>query len=643
MDLGKLALAEMDLDRTTEGREREVAEFLIREQFLNGALWKKFVDQFRERIDGDTAGWRGEFWGKSMRGAAMIYRFFPDPDLYRAMTETVRDMLTAADPDGKVTSYTGENEYRVWDLWCRKYVMLGMEYYYVICGDDALKSQIVSFLKGLADDILCHVGKEDGKIPITSSGRWKGVNSSSILEPMVKLYRMTDEKRYLDFASYIVGEGCAEGIDLFECAFEDKKMPYQYGVTKAYEIMSCFEGLYEYYLVTGVEKYRETVIRFAEALMKSEVTTVGSIGLTHELFDHGAVRETAPHDDVLQETCVTVTWMKLLSRLFKLTGDPKYADEIEKSWFNAYLGAVNFRKNDSPYMYAKFVKKYGCPVLKRTFLPFDSYSPITAARRGSKVGGNQMLSDGSYFGCCAAIGGAGVATYLGNAVVKAGDGVCLVLYQNGKYRFRLDGEDVLLSVDTDYPIGTKVRVGVEKTGEKAMKLRMRIPGWCESCSFTEPSVKNGGWIVADVRASKWSAELDFAMPVKRLFPMKWEEDQIVLEKQTIGPVLTSVRQSPEELDYVAFKRGPVVFALDERLGRKADANFDLKPEIAHVVPGKNNKNVTDAGIDAAVTLELTEKDGNTVTLMDYASAGQDWKSIITVWLHHKNSFSGIRQ
>ena len=53
-------------------------------QLLDGELWARFVQQFNEDSDFD-AGWRGEYWGKMMRGAAMTYAYTKNPLLYSAM------------------------------------------------------------------------------------------------------------------------------------------------------------------------------------------------------------------------------------------------------------------------------------------------------------------------------------------------------------------------------------------------------------------------------------------------------------------------------------------------------------------------------------------------------------------------------
>ena len=55
------------------GRANWAVNFLLSEQMKDRALWAKFVQQFRDQIDHTDRGWRGEFWGKTMRGAALIY------------------------------------------------------------------------------------------------------------------------------------------------------------------------------------------------------------------------------------------------------------------------------------------------------------------------------------------------------------------------------------------------------------------------------------------------------------------------------------------------------------------------------------------------------------------------------------------
>lgn len=158
----------------------------------------------------------------------------------------------------------------------------------------------------------------------------------------MKLYNITEEERYLDFATHIVNEGGTDIGNIFDLAYDNKLYPYQYPYTKAYEMTSCFEGLLEYYKITENEKYKESVINFAERILESDFTIIGGCGCEGECLDNSTISQAdSSNHEVMQETCVTVTMMKFFYNLNCFTGDPKYADAFERSMYNAFLGSIN--------------------------------------------------------------------------------------------------------------------------------------------------------------------------------------------------------------------------------------------------------------------------------------------------------------
>jgi DUF1680 family protein len=249
-------------------------------------MWKRFVTQFSFNSDDKDIGWRGEYWGKMMRGAVWIYSCTKDRELYSILEYTVRDLISKQDQFGRISSYSIESEFKGWDLWARKYCLLGLQYFDEICEDSDLKSLIRDSMCRQADYIVEKIGNREGQKEIQSaSSHWRGINSCSILEPFVRLYNLTSEQKYFDFASYIVNVcETVDGTNIFKMAIEDKLYPFEYKVTKAYEMMSCFEGLAEYYRVTGIEKYKKAVLNFGKKVLESEVSVIGSCGCTHELL-----------------------------------------------------------------------------------------------------------------------------------------------------------------------------------------------------------------------------------------------------------------------------------------------------------------------------------------------------------------------
>ena len=67
-------------------------KFLINTQIGNEKLWAKLVDQYRRKTDG-KGQYKGEYWGKIMRGAALICKYTENSELYATLEYTVRDMI----------------------------------------------------------------------------------------------------------------------------------------------------------------------------------------------------------------------------------------------------------------------------------------------------------------------------------------------------------------------------------------------------------------------------------------------------------------------------------------------------------------------------------------------------------------------
>ena len=640
-DVKQDALALIDAKKKFYGVADDAVRFLTRDALCDVALWKKFVQVFRDQQDGDNLGWRGEYWGKSMRGAAMVYAYSQDETLYGVLTDTVRDLLTVAESDGRVSSYRRDQEIRAWDLWCRKYVLLGLEYYYDVCKDEALKREIVPFLCGCADAIIARVGTGEGQIPIErTSESWGSLNSSSLLEPIVRLYRLTGAKTYLDFASYIVEQGGSSMANIFELAYENKLYPYQYGVSKAYEMISCFEGLMEYYYVTGIEKYKTAVVNFGKALIDSDVTVIGSLGATHELLDHAKNRQTAPTDCVRQETCVTVTWMKFCARLLRLTGESCFADCMETSFYNAYCGALNTEhRTYEKYLYNKFIERLKYKSYVDSFLPFDSYSPLTPGTRGRQIGGCQPFPDTTYYGCCACIGAAGIGSYLETAVLSDADGLLVNFFEAGEMTCSYHGESVRISMQTEYPRLGSIRMNVQKETANPLILKVRIPAWSQDTLLVNgvPYKPENGYAVFAIENQETTVALAFDLSLRVIKPIVWDTDVVYTDRSVTtatgyGAGRQEIHHLPEDDRYVSLARGPITLAADSRMGKAADSKFTFQSENGIPVYTLSEKNEIADGKKCVVHCVMKDANGNEFSLIDYGSAGRDWRTVITAWL-----------
>ena len=586
-----------------------IINYTIENQLTDVDTWLLLVDQFRLMEDSINNGWRGEYWGKMMRGASLTYRATKNEKLYTVLKETVLDILTTQDEHGRFSTYTTDTEFQSWDVWSRKYVLLGMMYFIDICKSQALKSKILTALKKHADYIIAHIGEGRGKKSIFDTCTLIGaMNSCSILEPFVKLYTLTGKQRYLDFATYLVDSGLCKDSSLIDLALEKKLYPYQYPQTKAYEMMSCFEGVLEYYKVVGNPDHLRAVENFVELLIESDYTVIGGSGCRHEFLDNSTLTQTEPASmEVMQETCVTVTLMKLCAKLLALTGKAQYAEYIERSGLNAMYGAVNTENQKMERTFVRTWLEGGRTVIldEHEAFPFDSYSPLYNDRRGLRCGGVQLLQGGRCYGCCVCIGSAGTALTSLFSVMKGNDGIYVNLYNDARFTTDVFGDRVRLDMRANPYDPKGAKITVDGKGQR-FAVALRMPTWAEKLTVTVnaetvPTFERDGYLVIEREWGKDKIELKLTAPVKM---------------RVIG-------------GKIAFTKGPIALATDLR-HRDPASPISLAAKDGKSVRARRVENTA---FESNLTLELATKDG-TITLCDYAQAGKNFDdeyTCLTVW------------
>lgn len=550
------------------------------------------IEPFRHR--NETRMWQSEFWGKWIQGAIAAYDYNHDPELLAILKNAVSGLLATQTPDGYIGNYSPDARLEQWDIWGRKYTLLGLLAYYDLTGDrEALKGA-----SRVADNLLTQVGP--GKAEIVKTGNYRGMPSSSILEPVVYLYRRTGEKKYLDFAQYIADSWETEnGPKLVSKALAgvpvSERFPhpeswwsYENG-QKAYEMMSCYEGLLELYRITGKQEYVSAVVKAVDNIIEQEINIAGS-GSAFECFYHGVKFQDQPTYHTM-ETCVTMTWMKLCFNLLRLTQDPKYADQIEKSTYNALLASL---KGD------------GSQIAK--------YSPLGGIRHA----GEEQC--GMHINCCNANGPRAFMMLPLVAAMGNGSEIFVNLYGESRIQIPLTGKNkVVLEQSSGYPVTNEVEMNVNPDKSEPFTLAFRIPSWSENTEVTVNGEK-----VKEVKPGSY-------LKLNRT----WNKyDKVVLKFDLSGKLVTLGNSQ-------AILRGPVVLARDTRFSdgfiydaaviREEKGKVNLEP--SQNIPEGIWMSFT-APMVLGTDLEGEFRNPRQVSFCDFASAGNTWgeDSRYRVWI-----------
>lgn len=551
------------------------------------------VEPFRHRTE--TRWWQSEFWGKWFLSAVDAYKYTGDAELKLNLEKAIDGLLATQTPDGYIGNYAPDTQLKAWDVWGRKYSLLGLLAYYELTKD----STVLTAAQNLADHLLKQIGP--GKADIAKLGNHRGMAAGSILEPIVLLYNFTGEKRYLSFANYIVERWeSKDGPQLVAKALDDvpvsKRFPkpkkwwtWEQG-QKAYEMMSCYDGLAELYRTSGNADYLLACAKVFRNIVDNEINIVGS-GASVECWYDGKENQIV-NAFRQNETCVTMTWMKYLFQLYKLNGNSAYIDLFEKTAYNALLGSMF---NDGS--------------------TFAKYTPLTGVH---SHGEDQCGMD---INCCAANGPRALMLLPQIAYMKDIDGIIVNLYGDGEADVNVAGTDIVVKQSSDYPKSGKIVIEIAPNRPIVFSLKLRIPNWSEKTVLRV----NGETI--EVTAGSYAE-------IKREWKKK-DKIELLLDMQT------RIFYSSNNLQkFAAIERGPIVLARDKR--------FDVIDEDEVVSPVLNKEGTFELVPVASDKVWLlfkgrfvvgTEREAEfnkpvELHLCDFASAGNTWdfNSRYRVWL-----------
>ncbi|WP_309707789.1 beta-L-arabinofuranosidase domain-containing protein [Armatimonas sp.] len=283
--------------------------------------------------------WIGEHIGKWLHAATLAWQNTGDEKLKEKLAGAVKELIACQEADGYLGTYVKGQRFGLykgadWDVWSHKYCLIGLLTWWEYTKDAAA----LACCQRMGDLLCATFGTEPGQKSLLSAGTHVGMAATSVLEPMVLLARASKSKKYLDFCRYIV-----------EVAWEEPRGPKVLSTLtatgkvnktangKAYEMLSNLVGLCELYRETGEKRYLVGPQKAWDDIVANQLYLTGSMSYGEHFHDDHALPN-APRNNI-GETCVTVTWLQLSWQLLRLTGQGKYAHEIERSQYNHLAAA----------------------------------------------------------------------------------------------------------------------------------------------------------------------------------------------------------------------------------------------------------------------------------------------------------------
>ena len=456
------------------------------------------------RNPAEREGWSGEHVGKWLHAASIMWQYTRDPALRRRMDEAVTTLIACQAPDGYLGTYSQKDRWGGWDVWTHKYNLIGLLSYYEATGD----RRALDAARRIGDLLINTFG--EGKRDIIASGTHVGMAATSVLEPVVLLARDSGDPRYLEFARYIVrAYDQPNGPKIIQSLLKTHSV-YKTANGKAYEMMSNLVGLCELYRQTGERRYLEPCLIAYDDIVANQMYITGGVSLG----EHFQAPHHLPNTGAVSENCAQVTWLQLCIQLFRLTGDAKYADTIERIAYNHLLAAQ--KPSGEALCY---------------FTPLAGKKPYTTSMN-----------------CCTSSGPRGIALLTTIAYTTGPRSIQVNFFEPSTLETTIEGVKVKIRQASWYPRHFAPDVIVEPEAPVNFSLLVRKPGWCSSGAL----VLNG----------KFLPDSPVQQGYMRISRAWHKGDHVQVAFDGPGAV---VRGTGTNAGLVAVQRGEFLVALDARL------------------------------------------------------------------------------
>lgn len=405
---------------------------------------------------------------------------------------------------------------------------------------------------------------------------------------LVKLYRTTGEKRYLDLAKFFLD---ARGMrdDGQEYSQSHIKVTEQReAVGHAVRATYLYSGMADVAAILGDKAYLNAITGIWEDLVHRKMYITGGIGASggNEGF---AEPYYLPNMSAYCETCASIGNIFFNHRLFSMHGEGKYYDVLEKTLYNGALSGVNLAGD-------------------RFFYP----NPLESSGQHERS---------AWFGCacCPSNVCRFIPAIPGYIYSVTDNDLYVSLFASNNADIEFGSHKVKIAQETSYPWEGKVSLTIDPAAAGKFSLHIRIPGWARNeaipgalYSFRDKSDEKYTLLI---NGTATDARIDNGYAV---ITRKWQAgDRVELNiPLPVRTVVADERVKEDEGKY-AVQRGPLMFCAewpDNAEGLVLGLVVDQDPEFeTEFVPGLLNGT-------QVITMQAREASRNidgTISLGDY--------------------------
>jgi hypothetical protein len=389
---------------------------------------------------------------KVIEGAAYSLMLQPDPRLEKRIDEIIGKIAAAQEKDGYLyTARTIDPANPPVD-WVGKERWSNLYMSHELYNLGHLYEAAVAYNKATGKKNLLAVALKSADLieSVFGPGKKHGTSGHQEVEiGLVKLYRLTGKKKYLNLAKYFLDErGNSKDRKLYGEYSQDHKpvIEQSEAVGHAVRAMYMYSGMADVAALTGDEATIQALDKIWDDVAHKKMYITGGIGAAGGIEGFGPAYD-LPNASAYCETCASIGYVLWNWRMFLLKGDSRYVDILERTLYNGFLSGVGM--SGDLFFYPN---------------PLESF-------------GQYHRSPWFNCACCPSNIVRFVPEIPGFVYAKQNDSLYVNLFVGSESSLTLGAQNLRIEQQTRYPWDGTVKIVVHPQAAAEFGLNIRIPGW----------------------------------------------------------------------------------------------------------------------------------------------------------------------
>ena len=509
---------------------------------------------------------------KTIEGAAYSLISAPDPKLEQYLDSVISIIQIGQEPDGYLTTWRTINPLKPPATWVKpgeRWSDLGASHELYNSGHLFEAASAHYWATGKRNFIDIAIKNADLLVKVFGDTANYEVPGHQIIETsLIKLYQITNNKDYLKLSKKLLDQRGDNTHRTIRGPYSQDHLP----VTQQNEVVGhavravyMYAGMTDIAAIFGDSNYRKAVDNLWNNMTSKKMYITGGLGARHSGESFGDNYE-LPNLTAYSETCAAIGSVYWNERMFRLTGDAKYYNIVERTLYNGLIAGISLEGTEFFYPNA---------------LESDAKYAFNQGSRTRKA----------WFDCsCCPTNLIRFIPYIPNIIYATqGDNIYINLFMSNKASIPLNGKTVKITQETNYPWNEKVLINVKPEKQQNFTLKIRIPGWAQNevapgelYSYSNEPADESYQIKLNGNEIQCVLKKGYIEILRQ-----WTKNDII---ELVFPMkvrhVVAIEEVKDVLDLATIEYGPLVYCAEEIDNETNFDNISITPQSVYTVEMK---------------------------------------------------------